>query len=415
MLEPLGKVEVIVDRESEEESGGRRPPARVMALSKRHSVWVPDDEAEGFDGLMGRLDVLPRITAWSRAMVHLARTLEEDEAVWFVEDDVAGDAASFAELVRATCEVDADLAAWHVRTRAEDPGWYFWSRAEGFFQEPCRAFQPLCRVSGRLLREVLDFRERHGRFIFHEVLFASLAREKGMRLWDWSAECGERFAVFRDRPDTRPVERGISHPVKDARVHEAICRFSDVAACERAAEYQGGKSGGWYLEDFGRWKRMFVTEQAVRVLETGVSNGVSANLLLYELFPNPRSEVHGMDLFDGEGGERARADFEANAVHGGHVGQLHLYEGTTREVLAWMIAGEGFWESFDFIHLNGRENAAELLTDACQAWSLLKPGGGLVMGGSEGERPAVDAFRSVFRDRLEQMFNGARLAAVKRC
>jgi hypothetical protein len=77
----------------------------------------------------------------------------------------------------------------------------------------------------------------------------------------------------------------------------------------------------------------------VRVLETGIAEGVSANLMLDEIFAHPGSEIHGIDLYLGEA---LPTDFGTNARTGGHAGRVHLYEGTTREVLAWMIAGDGF-------------------------------------------------------------------------
>lgn len=213
VLEPLGRVEVMVDRMDEAATGDRR------------YIHIPDGEVAGYEGLMGRAADLPPITAWSRALVHLSRTLEYHEMVWLVEDDVAGDAESFAGLVELTLSRNADLSAMDVRTREEDPGWYFWHAADGRFDEPCRAFQPLCRVSPRLVREILRFREEHGRFVFHELLFASLARRGGMSLLDWNKdeEFGGFFPAFRYRPEVNAVTRGISHPVKDSRAHEAIC------------------------------------------------------------------------------------------------------------------------------------------------------------------------------------------------
>ena len=430
VLEPLGKVEVIVDRREEAFIPVTRPAGDGQEENPPSTIFIPDAEADGFGGLMSNSASFPWITAWSRAMVHLSRTLEPDEAVWLVEDDVAGDKASFAELVELTATAGVDLAAVDLRTRDEDSHWPQWRYADGYFDEPSRGFQPLCRLSGRLVREVLAFRERHGRFAFHEVLFASLARNSGMSWQNWSRDVTTRHLLptFRYRPEVRPIERGINHPVKDPLVHEAVCLFTDVSACERASFYEGGRRGSWYLEDFGKWKRMFITDQPVRVLEIGVSDGVSANLMLDELFIHPQSEVHGIDLYDADPknpGERekARENFENNARRGGHAGQLHLYEGISREVLAWMISVEGFWESFDFIHLNGASDAMTMLADACQAWDLFKVGGGMSFGGIEWgdldsplSRPSTgtDAFLTIYSDKIERLGDGPRIAVMKK-
>ena len=38
-----------------------------------------------------------------------------------------------------------------------------------------RTFNPLCRLSNRLVQKILDFQEQHNTFVFHEILFPSLA------------------------------------------------------------------------------------------------------------------------------------------------------------------------------------------------------------------------------------------------
>ncbi len=79
----MGKSEVILDTEG---GGG---------------IWYPDELVVGFDGMMSDSGPFPAITAWSRDMFHVSRTLSAGECIWFVEDDVAGGAAWFEELVAA--------------------------------------------------------------------------------------------------------------------------------------------------------------------------------------------------------------------------------------------------------------------------------------------------------------------------
>lgn len=596
VLDPLGKVEVVVDRPEDGVRLGELGAGSTNGLEQNApaTIWISDEEAEGYGGLMSKSGPFPRVTAWSRAFVHLARTLEEDEAVWFVEDDVAGNAEAFAELVRKTAAAQPDLAALALKTKHEDADWYWWGYAEEYFTDPCRGFQPLCRLSGRLVREVLNFRERHGKFTFHEVLFASVARAGGMRWLDWGGHAAFKhlFDTFRYRPELTAVRSGICHPLKDAALHEAVCaappaelprmrqakfdgrsilaedyvflsrhcrrygiskvaefgsgdstlafldagcrvacyehdigwlrestqRFlgedavevrhcpegtvpeagdwpfvpemvfvdwpsfcpgqemSRLQPCEWALEscgvfllhdakregeqatlaemerrgmsvtriptrkglalvvdprrrpemvpetaegmaerYRGETRGGWFEEDFCAWSALLrEISQPVRVLETGAGAGVSLCLMLDTLFPHPASEAHGIGLYDGEAGERERQEFEANVKRSGHAGRLHFYEGTSREALAWMIAGEGFWESFDFIHLNGGGSAGELLTDACQAWALLKSRGVLALPGNGAGKAATDAFLSVFGDRLDRVLDGERVAVMKK-
>lgn len=401
VLSPLGLAEVIVDS-----PGG-------------DGIWYPDEEVAGYGGLMGFSSKFPAITAWSRALYHLSKTLQADEAVWFVEDDVAGNFAFFEALVSQTAAFGADLAAIDIRPREKDWRWHCWNLAEPWFERPVRAFQPLCRMSARLIRAALEFRQEHGQFTFHEVLFPSLAALHGMDFLDWHAEPGFRhlFRNFRFRPSVEFVKPGISHPVKNPRVHDAICALAQtpemiLATAEGTTGGERDVNGYWWFEDDrAAWKLWFATEQPVRALEIGSLDGTSANLMLDALFTHRGSEVHCIENFDILPGmdERVQADFMENTKRGGHEPQIELYEGLSAEILAWMTAEEGYWQSFDFIHHAGGGTAAELLSDACQAWNLLKPGGVMVFSGPDSGsqvRAALDAFLAAYADQLQLIRDG---------
>ena len=410
VLAPLGLAEVIVDSPGDE------------------GIWYPNEELDGYGGLMGFSADFPALTAWSRAMYHLSLTLRSDEAVWFVEDDVAGNFSFFETLVGKTAATCADLAAIDIRSRVADPHWHCWNLAEPWFETPVRAFEPLCRISARLIGSALEFRRVNGRFAFHEVLFASLAANHGMKVLDWFLEPGFRrlFGTYQFRPAVDSVAPGISHPVKESSIHEAICALAKTP--EMVLAVGGGSRGHdrevnrwrWFEDDNEDWRRWFAVEQPVRALEIGSQNGVSANLMLKTLFTHRESEVHCIETFDTlpEQGENLRAEFMRNAKSHGHERQIELYEGTSVEILAWMIAGEGYWESFDFIYHAGAETAASLLADACQAWNLLKPGGVMVFSGAGGGassqvRATLDAFLAAYADRL-QLLRDARSVIVSK-
>jgi hypothetical protein len=192
----------------------------------RGAVWYPDEELAGYAGLMSDSSLFPPLTAWSRALYHLERTLLDHEAVWFIEDDVAGNPCSFRELVRLTAAADPDLAALDVHSPYSDPGWPHWHYATDLFANPMACFKPLSRTSAGLIRHALRFRREHGQFTFHEALFPSLAAEHGMNTLDWNKDEPFRrlFPSFRYRPVVEETQPGICHPVKDPTLHEAICK-----------------------------------------------------------------------------------------------------------------------------------------------------------------------------------------------
>lgn len=213
VLKPLGKVEVVVDE---------LPAVEELPANQ---VWIAAEDVEAFVG--ATTPALPRTTAWERALAHLERSFNPKEAVWFVEDDVAGEAEVFARLVAATRRLNPGLAATDVVSKGEEPGWHWWEllREEDGISEPWRAFLPLCRLRPELVREVLNFRKARGRMLLHEILFASLAKSSGMWCLDWKVHPGtaQHFGAFRFRPEVDRWVRGISHPVKDQDVHCAVC------------------------------------------------------------------------------------------------------------------------------------------------------------------------------------------------
>ena len=181
-------------------------------------------------------------------------------------------------------------------------------------------------------------------------------------------------------------------------------------------KYRGVKLWGWYLDDLAGWGALLSSGEPVKALEVGAFDGVSANLMLDLLFTHPASEVHAIDPFlpdptTPEVDDETRASFEENCRTGGHEAQVKLYEGLSAEVLAWMIAEEGFWQSFDFIYVDGSHLAKDVFIDAALCWNLLKPGGIIAFDDYEwGDwvhdvagtpRAAIVAFERIFADRVE--------------
>ncbi len=187
--------------------------------------------------------------------------------------------------------------------------------------------------------------------------------------------------------------------------------------------YRGTKAWGWYLDDLENWRLLLTNASPVKALEIGGFEGISANLMLDLLFIHPESEVHTIDPFmpdptTPEVNDRTKQCFEENQRIGGHGDRLRIYEGLSAEVLAWMAAEEGFWESFDFIYIDGSHLAKDVFIDAALSWSLLKPGGILAFDdygwGEDIENPvlkpctAIQAFAAVFCDRIQLLHTGWR-------
>lgn len=207
LLAPLGHTELIVDQ------------------AEAQGIWYPNSLLSGYQGLMGSPD-FPTLTAWSRALYHVHTTLQAHELIWFVEEDVAGNATAFAQLVRATERIGPDLATLQIYSQSQQPAWAWWPLHQDGFTFPWKSFNPLCCLSAPLLQAIFQYQAFHKRLIFHELLFASVAMQARLKVLDWGKQpqLGPLFTHFRWRPLVTEWQAGISHPVKDPRLHSRFAQ-----------------------------------------------------------------------------------------------------------------------------------------------------------------------------------------------
>lgn len=166
------------------------------------------------------------------------------------------------------------------------------------------------------------------------------------------------------------------------------------------SRYHGEKRRRWFADDRERWLHWFSTANPVKFLEVNDRDGISANLLLEQVFPHSGSSAHVVSGSPFIEEEEHALNFDKNFRLSGRQDQLSLYNGDAREALAWMIAADGYWESFDFILLNCPEDPAEVLIHACQAWILLKPRGTMIVDCTAKDLDGVHQGRAAVLDFL---------------
>ena len=213
------------------------PPAAGFAPSP----WVhylPDAElrAAGFLFLTGRFELAA--TAWDRALLWASR-YGRSRLFWLVEEDVAWQPASaLPDLMRRLDDEDpgADLISRsHQGGPSWSPRWVNWQRPRLSLppQSLYSSFNPLCRLSRRMLDAVAALAAQHGRLAYNEFLFASLARAQGMRLRFFDLE--RDGVTIRYRP-----------PFDDA----GLRRLAAAAA-------RGGAQGGAIVHPVKHWPHAF--------------------------------------------------------------------------------------------------------------------------------------------------------------
>ncbi len=213
---------VVVDEVASLSAAPRDAPALRSCIARVHSI----DEAEArrlhWTCMTGRFFHEGRrdVTGWEKATLWALAVLRADAAsatgggdstcgveardAWFVEDDVwwppGGDGLT-SLLATRSC---ADLIASRLApTVAHRPEWYNWGLNAGVIPPPflSASFNPVSRVSLRVLEAAATLAATAGRLTFHEILFPSLVRMIAAGGGSATAAHAEWFAP--------QVERGI--------------------------------------------------------------------------------------------------------------------------------------------------------------------------------------------------------------
>jgi hypothetical protein len=110
---------------------------------------------------------------------------------WLIEYDVmmTGD---WQDFFGAFSDLHADLLASHLRTRDEEPDWYWWNtmappKGQAMASELIRAFCPIQRMSRRAL-ELLETKAKEGWGGHFECLVPTLLRDNGYSLVDFGGD-----------------------------------------------------------------------------------------------------------------------------------------------------------------------------------------------------------------------------------
>lgn len=173
-------------------------------------VRGPDHNVEGYAGMCSSLicNDVKKTTAWDLAFQDISI-----EDTWFIEDDVAFTSDAFSKLLEETRSIRADLISNEIRNHDDDPYWH-WRNLPCYTHKRMYSFNPLCRCSASLILKILEYRNVHGHFSFHEIMFPSLAET----LFDLRKLKSVSFDQFKWRDISVPHNAdsySFYHPIKD--------------------------------------------------------------------------------------------------------------------------------------------------------------------------------------------------------
>lgn len=194
-------------------------------------------------------------------------------------------------------------------------------------------------------------------------------------------------------------------------------------------EYQF--TNDWFSWAPGVWEQLIPTLPERRsILEIGSFEGRSTVWLLEHML----DDGGRIDCIDTWGGGEEHTDVDMVAVErrfDRNVSaarekthfkrQVRKMRGTSREQMPTLMVSR--LSNYDFIYIDGSHVARDVLTDACMAWTMLKPGGIMVFDDYVWGDPrdilhrpkvAIDAFVNIFAEELDIVFTGYQLGVRKK-
>jgi predicted O-methyltransferase YrrM len=185
-------------------------------------------------------------------------------------------------------------------------------------------------------------------------------------------------------------------------------------------EYQF--STDWFSRQIPVWRELLTRFPPSRYLEVGSYEGRSACFVIDHCGSQRDIEVHCIDTWAGgvehDGGampqveDRFSRNIELARGRAPHRVDVHKHKALSSTAMINLLA-QGRSEYFDAIYIDGSHQAADVLTDSCLAWLLLKVGGIIIFDDylwsmePKGHqdfynmpKPAIDAFLNIYQRKL---------------
>jgi len=166
-----------------------------------------------------------KITAWEKSFynIHINNLIDKYDYFYFIEEDVyTKDTNTIFDIISYFNTFNADLISKLILFKEEQPEWPWWNidhSYEKLFNDPHRSFNPLCRLSKKLVSLIFEFQKHNNTFYFHEILFSSLCVDHHMIYHDYSyyPKINDYIGNIQYRPNILVkdiLDSKIYHPVK---------------------------------------------------------------------------------------------------------------------------------------------------------------------------------------------------------
>ena len=176
----------------------------------------------------------------------------------------------------------------------------------------------------------------------------------------------------------------------------------------------------WFTSNIGNFEAAkLVLPDNKRILEIGCFEGRATCWMLQNMLADD-GVIYCVDTFkggqehDGMDLSRLRDVFEENISACAKLTQeVKILENLSFKSLAMLIMAE---LEFDFIYVDGSHEIQDVITDACMAFQLLKPGGVMLFDdyeGTEDMKTAINTFLITHRHKCKLLTMNYQLAIQK--
>jgi hypothetical protein len=172
-----------------------------------------------------RSPYIKKPSAWDKSFYTIVQDdlLKNYDYFYFIEDDVYSKnyETIISFIMDAQSTFTVDFISKKIRPKSHHPQWKYWKEDYiNEFTNPSQSFNPFCRLSSRLINKILDYKNIHNQFNFHEILFASLCLEYDLSYINYIENdiLNRHIGSFRYRPimvESDIRDSLIYHPVKD--------------------------------------------------------------------------------------------------------------------------------------------------------------------------------------------------------
>lgn len=135
----------------------------------------------GFWGMHSKI----KVTSWDKAFYYLSKKERNFKYCWMIEDDCYINKDKFMKFKKdfvASKDSDAVFFGWHKDYKNGDD-WYHWNINKDYFSKYnlSASINQIIRLSDCTINKILDFQKKYNKFIFHELLFASIVNQHNLK------------------------------------------------------------------------------------------------------------------------------------------------------------------------------------------------------------------------------------------